>query len=392
LNAALLVAPLLIFLLAVFVLPIGTFLARAVQESDVPPVLPRTVAALSSWDGAALPGDAAFAALAEDLREARQRDQETGAGAIGRASARLNNDWPGFRSLLPATARRLASPQGTPREAVLAASADWNTSAPWAAIRRAGGPVSDFHLLAVLDLKRDAAGDIAAAPADQTIFRAVLWRTLWISVSATIIALLVGYPLAWLIATAPPRLAPWLLGGVLLPFWTSLIVRTAAWMVLLQREGVVNAALQSLHLTEGPLPLLFNRGAVLLAMVHILLPFMVLPVYASLKSLDWRLPRAALSLGATPLRTFFRISLPLSLPGVGAGCLLVFIQALGFYVTPALLGGANDQMLSYFVGFYATRTVNWSMAAALSCLLLAAVAIVVGLYARLVGFEKTRAA
>lgn len=385
-------APLLIFLLAVFVLPIGTFLARAVQETDVPPVLPRTVAALSSWDGAGLPGDAAFAALIDDLREARQRDQETGSGAIGRASARLNNDWPGFRSLLPATARRLANAQGNAREAVLAASPEWNTPAPWAAIRRAGGPVSDFHLLAVLDLKRDAGGHIAAAPADQAIFRAVLWRTLWISVSATAIALLIGYPLAWLIATAPPRWAPWLLAGVLLPFWTSLIVRTAAWMVLLQREGVVNAALQSLHITEGPLPLLFNRGAVLLAMVHILLPFMVLPIYASLKSLDWRLPRAALSLGASPTRTFFRISLPLSLPGVGAGCLLVFIQALGFYVTPALLGGANDQMLSYFVGFYATRTVNWSMAAALSCLLLAAVAIVVGLYARLVGFEKTRPA
>ncbi|WP_233553338.1 ABC transporter permease [Teichococcus wenyumeiae] len=373
-------------------LPIGTFLARAVQETDVPPVLPRTVAALSSWDGAGLPGDAAFAALADDLREARQRDQETGSGAIGRASARLNNDWPGFRSLLPATARRLATAQGDARQAVLAASPEWNSPAPWAAIRRAGGPVSDFHLLAVLDLKRDAGGHIAAAPPDQSIFRAVLWRTLWISVSATAIALLIGYPLAWLIATAPPRWAPWLLAGVLLPFWTSLIVRTAAWMVLLQREGVVNAALQSLRLTEGPLPLLFNRGAVLLAMVHILLPFMVLPIYASLKSLDWRLPRAALSLGASPARTFFRISLPLSLPGVGAGCLLVFIQALGFYVTPALLGGANDQMLSYFVGFYATRTVNWSMAAALSCLLLAAVAIVVGLYARLVGFEKTRTA
>lgn len=386
-------APLLLFLLLVFVLPIGAFLLRAVQESDVPPVLPRTVAALSDWDGAAVPGEPAFAALVEDLREARARDQQSGGGAIGRASARLNNDWPGFRSLLPATARRVAAPfEGEAKAALLTLAPEWADPAPWSAIRRAGGPFSDFHLLAVLDLKRDAGGHIARAPADQSIFRAVLWRTMWISVLATAISLLIGYPLAWLIATAPQRLAPWLLGGVLLPFWTSLIVRTAAWMVLLQREGVVNATLQSAHLTEGPLPLLFNRGAVLLAMVHILLPFMVLPIYASLKSLDWRLPRAAMSLGASPMRTFFRVSLPLSLPGVGAGCLLVFIQALGFYVTPALLGGANDQMLSYFVGFYATRTVNWSMAAALSCLLLAAVAIVVAVYARLVGFEKTRPA
>lgn len=390
--AAALVAPLLLFLLAVFVLPIGAFLLRAVQETDVAPVLPRSVAALSGWDGRALPGDAAHAALIEDLREARARDQESGAGSIARAAARLNADWPGFRSLLPMTARRAGSLEGNPREALRGISEDWASPGPWAAIRRAGGPYSDFNLLAVLDLKRDAAGAIGAAPEQERIFRAILWRTLWIGALATLICLAIGYPLAWLIATAPPRWAPWLLGGVLLPFWTSLIVRTAAWTVLLQREGVVNAALSALQLTAEPLPLLYNRGAVLLAMVHILLPFMVLPIYASLKALDWRLPRAALSLGATPLTAFLRVSLPLSLPGVGAGCLLVFIQALGFYVTPALLGGANDQMVPYFVAFYASRTVNWGMAAALSLLLLAAVALMVALYARLVGFGKVKTA
>ncbi len=391
-KAAALVAPLLLFLLAVFVAPIGAFLLRAVQEQDVAPVLPRTVAALSGWDGAALPGDAAFAALAEDLREARARDQETSAGAVARAAARLNADWPGFRSLLPMTARRIAAAEGPPRDALLSISEDWGTPLPWGAIRRAGGPVSDFNLLAVLDLKRDAAGDIAAAPAGEAIFRSVLWRTFWIGGLATLICLAIGYPLAWLMATAPPRWVPWLLAGVMLPFWTSLIVRTAAWMVLLQREGVVNAALQALRITAEPLPLLFNRGAVLLAMVHILLPFMVLPIYGSLRALDWRLPRAAMSLGASPLRSFLRVSLPLSMPGVGAGCLLVFIQALGFYVTPALLGGANDQMVPYFVAFYASRTVNWGMAAALSVLLLVAVALVVALYGRLVGFGKVRTA
>ncbi|MFZ6761788.1 MULTISPECIES: ABC transporter permease [Acetobacterales] len=392
-KAAALVAPLLLFLLAVFILPIGAFLLRAVQESDVAPVLPRTVSALAGWDGAGLPGDDAFAAVIEDLREARERDRAAGGGEIARASARLNADWPGFRSLLPMTARRVAQElEGAPREALAGISEDWATPEPWAAIRRAGGPVSDFNLLAVLDLKRDAAGHIAAAPPDQAIFRGILWRTLWIGALATLLCLAIGYPLAWLIATAPPRLVPWLLAGVLLPFWTSLIVRTAAWMVLLQREGVLNAALQALRLTSEPLPLLFNRGSVLLAMVHILLPFMVLPIYASLKALDWRLPRAARSLGASPLRAFLRVSLPLSLPGVGAGCLLVFIQALGFYVTPALLGGANDQMLPYFVAFYASRTVNWGMAAALSCLILLAVAVILAVYGKLIGFSRMRPA
>ncbi|WP_242662352.1 ABC transporter permease [Teichococcus deserti] len=390
--AAALVAPLLLFLLAVFVLPIGAFLTRAVQETDVAPVLPRTVAALSGWNGQGLPDDAAFAGLIADLKEARVRDQASGGGAIARAAARLNADWPGFRSLLPLTARRVVAAEGPARETLTGINEDWGTALPWLAIRRAGGPLTDFNLLAVLDLKRDAAGDIAAAAEDAAIFRGILWRTLWIGALATFICLAIGYPLAWLIATAPARAVPWLLAGVLLPFWTSLIVRTAAWMVLLQREGVVNATLAALNITDGPLPLLFNRGAVLLAMVHILLPFMVLPIYASLKALDWRLPRAAVSLGASPMRAFLRISLPLSLPGIGAGSLLVFIQALGFYVTPALLGGANDQMVPYFVAFYASRTVNWGMAAALSCLLLLAVALVVLLYGRLVGFGRVKTA
>lgn len=374
--------------------PIGAFLWRAVADDEVAPVLPRTVEALSAWDGRGLPGDAAFAALAEDLREARRRDQETGAGSLIRAASRLNADVPGFRSLLPATARRVAGAAGggDPRAAILAASAEWERPETWAAIRRASGPVTDFHLLSALDLRRNATGDIAAVPAEEAVFRGILLRTLWISMVVTVACLVLGYPLAWLLATAPPRWAPVLMAGVLLPFWTSLVVRTAAWTVLLQREGVVNAAFQGAGLIAEPLPLLFNRFAVVLATVHILLPFMVLPIYATLKGLDPRLPRAALSLGAPPWRAFLRVTLPLSLPGVGAGCLLVFIQTLGFYVTPALLGGPNDQMLAYFIGFYANRTVNWGMAAALSVMLLGSVALLVALYGRLVGFDRVRTA
>jgi putative spermidine/putrescine transport system permease protein len=275
---------------------------------------------------------------------------------------------------------------------VLASAALWDEVETWGAIRRAAGPVTDFNLLAALDLKRDATGALGEVEGEQAIFRGILLRTLWISALVTLVSLLLGYPLAWLMATAPPRWAPLLLAGVLLPFWTSLIVRTAAWMVLLQREGVVNAALLGAGLIGTPQQLLFNRGAVIVAMVHILLPFMVLPLYATIRGIDPRLPRAALSLGAAPWRAFLRVSLPLTLPGIGAGCLLVFIQALGFYVTPALLGGPNDQMVAYFVGFYANRTVNWGMAAALSVILLAAVGLLVMLYGRLVGFQRVRVA
>ena len=392
LAAALLVAPLLLFLLGVFLLPIGAFLWRAVAETDVAPALPRTLAVLRDWSGRDLPGEAAFEALAADLRAARAADQAAGGGLIPRAAARLNAEIPGFRSTLPATARRLSSPEAPARETILAASPDWSKPESWAAIRRTGGPVSDLNLLAALDLRRDAAGGIAAVPPDQAVFRGVLLRTLWIALLATALSLLLGYPLAYLIATAPPRLALWMLGAVTLPLWISDVPRIAAWIVLLQRDGVANTLLTATGLLREPASFLFTRGTVLLATVNLLLPYAVLPIYASLRALDWRLPRAGLSLGASPWRVFRRVTLPLSMPGVGAGALLVFIQALGFYVTPALLGGPNDQMLSYFIGFYANRTVNWGLAAALSVVLLLAVAIVVALYARLVGFNKVRPA
>jgi putative spermidine/putrescine transport system permease protein len=389
-GAVLLVAPLLLALLVGFVAPIGAFLWRAVADDEVAAILPRTLGTLRRWDGGAVP-DAAFAALAEDLRDARARAAETGAGGIARAAARLNAEQPGMRSLLPATARRVAQP-GEEKVRILAAGEAWATEAPWRAIAHAAGPATDFRLLASLDLVRDPAGAIAPVAADGAINRTILARTLWISLSATLICLVLGYPLAWLIALAPQRAQPWLLGGVLLPFWTSLIVRTAAWMVLLQKEGIVNSALLGAGLVEQPLPLLLNRFAVLVAMVHILLPFMVLPILAVVREMDWRLARAAASLGAGRLRVFLRVLLPLSLPGVGAGCLLVFVQALGFYVTPALLGGPDDQMLAWFIGFHANRTVDWGMAAALSVLLLAAVASVIGVYGRLVGFDKVKTA
>ncbi|NKC32964.1 ABC transporter permease [Falsiroseomonas selenitidurans] len=385
LGAFLLVAPLLAGLLLGFLGPIAGFLLRAVRDVEVAAALPATLRSLRDWDGGTVP-DEAFAALATDLRAARLRDRATGAGILARAGARLNHAAPGLRSLLPATARRVAEP-GEDRARILAAGAAWSSPATWAAIRAAGGPLTDLHLLAAFDLRRGVAG-IEAVPAEARLYRQVVLRTVAIGASVTLACLLLGYPLAWLIATAPPRAAPWMLGAVLLPFWTSLVVRSAAWMVLLQREGVVNATLLRAGLVEAPLPLLFNRFAVLVAMVHILLPFMVLPILAALREIDPRLPRAAASLGAGPVRVFRRVVLPLSLPGVGAGCLLVLVQALGFYVTPALLGGPEDQMLAWFIGFNASRTVNWSMAAALSLVLLAAIALLVGLYGRLVGFQR----
>jgi putative spermidine/putrescine transport system permease protein len=206
----------------------------------------------------------------------------------------------------------------------------------------------------------------------------------------TLACLLLGYPVALFIARQPPQRAALFLFLVLLPFWTSLLVRTVAWVVLLQREGILNNLLLSLGVVHEPLRMIFNRFAVYVAMVHVLLPFMVLPLFAVMKGISPTYERAAASLGASPFTTFRRVFLPQTLPGIGAGCLMVFIQALGYYITPALVGGADDQMISYFIAFYASRTVNWGMAAALSIMLLAATVALYAVYNRMIGLEKLR--
>jgi putative spermidine/putrescine transport system permease protein len=385
LRAAALVLPLFLFLLASFIVPIGAMLARGVADNDVPRILPRVSAELARWDGRGLPPEPAFSALIADVRAARD------AGTLASAATRLNYDVAGFRSLLFATGRQLtADVAGFARDALVAIDPKWGERETWAAIQRAGGPVTDFYLLAALDLRRDADRAIVGAPPEQAVFRNVLGRTLWISGVVTLVCLFLGYPVALFIARQPPSRAALLLFLVLLPFWTSLLVRTVAWVVLLQREGILNNLLISLGFIHEPIRMIFNRFAVYVAMVHVLLPFMVLPLFAVMKGISPSYVRAASSLGARPFTAFRRVYLPQTLPGVGAGCLMVFIQALGYYITPALVGGADDQMISYFIAFYASKTVNWGMAAALSLMLLAATLALYAVYDRLVGIEKMR--
>jgi putative spermidine/putrescine transport system permease protein len=171
------------------------------------------------------------------------------------------------------------------------------------------------------------------------------------------------------------------------PFWTSILVRVAAWVVLLQREGLVNKALMGASIVSEPLALLFNRTGVVVAMVHILLPFMILPLYSVMKSVPPSYLRAAISLGSPPLAAFFRVYVPQTLPGIGAGGLLVFILSIGYYVTPALLGAADDQMLSYYIAQYTNVDVNWGLACALGAILLIATLVLYGIYRRVVKAE-----
>jgi putative spermidine/putrescine transport system permease protein len=201
-------------------------------------------------------------------------------------------------------------------------------------------------------------------------YQSVLFSTTKIALFVTLASLVLGYPLAYLMATIRPRTANLVLILVLLPFWMSILVRTYAWMVLLGRSGIINSALMNLGLISSPLPLMYNWFGISVGMVHILLPFMILPLYSVMKGIDRNLMLAAQNLGASSLQAFIRIFLPLSFPGIAAGCLLVFIISLGFFITPSLLGGTKNMTISMLIESHVNALLNWGFASALSTILL----------------------
>ena len=219
------------------------------------------------------------------------------------------------------------------------------------------------------------------------VYLAVIWRTFQTSALVTLLCLALGYPLAYVLATLRPRMAQLLMIVVVLPFFTSIIVRTYAWMVLLGRNGVVNQYLTWLGLTDAPLPLLYNKGGVLIGMTYVLLPYMVLTVYSVMRGIDPAFVRAAHSLGASRWQAFRKVFLPLSLPGIAGGTLLVFILSLGFFITPALMGGPSDVMIAMLIEREVEFTLNWSFASALAVILLALTLIGFVGYNRIVRLE-----
>jgi putative spermidine/putrescine transport system permease protein len=385
LKAMALVAPLFLFLLVSFVGPIVVMLWQSVSDPVVRPILPHVMAELDQWHGGELPPEPAFAALITDIRSA---DAD---GTLARAATRLNYDVSGFRTLMFKTSNGLPETlTETDRATLLTIDKRWGEVDTWAAIRRAGGPLTDRNLLAALDLRRNADDAIVPVPPDQTIFVNILLRTFTIAAATTVLCLLIGFPMALLLARLSPGWANLVLFFVLLPFWTSILVRTLAWFVLLQREGIINVFLERVDVIDEPLHLMFNRAAVYVSLVHVFLPYMVLPLYSVMRNVPALYARAAASLGASPLIAFTRVYLPQVAPGVSAGCLLVFIQALGVYVTPAILGGADDQGIAYMIAFYTNKTINWGMSAALSLLLLTATLALYAVYKRIVGDQQLR--
>lgn len=377
------ITPLALFLAIFFAAPLYVMMSAAVSDPIASQALPRTGQALADWDGKAMPTPAVQAAFAQDVRSIED-DQ-----LFGDLVRRLNSAKPGFRTLMSKTRTAL---RDDPSASDLAAiDSRWNDPTFWLAVRTAtASTLTDRNLLAAVDLERSAAGDVQAMPAGSSSNRTTLIRTFEVSLSVTLACLLIGLPYAMVASSAEGWKRQFMLVAVLLPLWTSLLVRTAAWFILLQDNGLINSTLMALGLIDGPLPLIFNRTGVIIAMTHVLLPFMVLPIFSVLIGIPKNLMPAAASLGASPPRAFLKVLLPLSMRGVVSGSLLVFMSALGYYITPALIGGAQDQMISSVIAYYATGAANWAMAGALGIVLLVATMILYSVYLRLSTEQEAR--
>ncbi len=376
-SALVQIVPLLAFLGVFFLWPLWTMVTAAVVDDTVSRVLPRTATAIVLWDGRDLPPANVHKALIEDLRESS--DQQ----ALGETVRRLNSAVSGFRTLLSRTTNAVRDEAASKDINLESLDPRWKDPRFWLALKHAVPPYTDRNLLAAVDMRRDSEGQIVIEASGASANRLIMFRTFLIAAIVTAACAAIGLPYAMLAAAMTGWKRSALLLAVLVPLWTSLLVRTTAWFVLLQNEGLINGALQAIGLIDSPLPLIFNRLGVVIAMTHVLLPFMVLPIYSVLLSVPPNLMQAAASMGASPLLAFWRVLLPLSLPGLLSGSLLVFMVAIGYYITPALVGGANDQMISSVIAFYATGTANWGLAGALGLILLLVTTALYLVYGRL---------
>ncbi|UYP67373.1 ABC transporter permease [Thalassobacter stenotrophicus] len=387
LQAFIFVVPLLVFILFAFVAPITTMLYRSIHNPTVAELVPESLTMLEDWAGDSLPDDAVLTQFAIDMK--RMANNRTS----GQLADEINRVLPGMSSVIKSTARGLRRADDADLTAnghvlLLDANKRWSEPAVWRAIKAAGPIYSTSYYLTAVDLERGADGSIQRR--DVQIYKQLYTKTLKMALTITVLTMLLGYPLAFYMAQASDSTANFLMVFVLLPFWTSLLVRTTAWIALLQTGGVVNSSLIWAGIINEPIELLYNEFSTILAMTHILLPFMVLPLYAVMRGIDGSYLRAAISMGSSPLAAWYRIYLPMSLPGLSAGALLVFIISIGYYITPALVGGTDGQMISNIIAFHMQVSNNWELAAALGSLLLILILVLYWLFDRYVGTDNLK--
>jgi putative spermidine/putrescine transport system permease protein len=385
-RAFLLVLPLLLFVLLSFLIPIVYMLKRSIEHDGFSSSAP----ALSAWFDEnsdfdpANPPEAAFAALVSDLAY-MQTERLTGI-----SGTRINYTVPGSISLFKAGARAAEDLTPPYKEALIALDPEWGKTTLWRGMQAASVNYTPEFYLVAADRKLTDDG-WARGDDNQRIYLYLFVKTFFVSALITVICLILAFPIAHLLATLPMAKASLLMILVLLPFWTSLLVRTTSWIALLQEQGIVNDLLVGIGVIgeNGRLAMMYNMTGTIVAMTHVLLPFMILPLYSVMRVIPPSYARAARSLGATSWTTFRRVYLPQTLPGIAAGSLLVFILAVGYYITPALVGGADGQLISNLISFHMTKS-NWSLAAALAAMLLAAILLLYWVYDRLIGIDRLK--
>ena len=341
---------------------------------------------LKGWDEQTVPDENFFKALYKDLSSAHKF-------LAGKSSTRLNYEKPGWKSLIKKSVRNIKKIENPPfKEAMIEIDKRWGDVSFWQSLIVMKDPYTSGYFLNAFDRKFDKDKNIIMQPDERQVYVMLWWRTLLLSFIVTIGCLLLAYPTAHLLATLPLRYSNLLMICVLMPFWTSLLVRIVAWMVMLQQEGVINDTLvfSGILSDENRLPMMYNFTGTVIVMIQILLPFMILPVYSVMKGIPPSYMRAAQNLGATPSLAFLKVYMPQTLPGVGAGVILVFIVAIGYYITPELVGGKDGTLIGNMVAYHMQTTLNWGLAAAMGTVLLGAILILYWVYDKIVGIDNMK--
>ncbi len=386
-----LIAPLLIFVMVSFIIPIGSMLFRSVENGLVSETLPLTVAELQQWNGDSSepPGEEVFSAFVADMVVAIEAKNHT------RLGTRLNYEKTGMSSLFRKSGRKIKNldpaVDGPFKEKLIDIDKRWGDVETWRTIKTHSVGITNGYFLNAVDMRRTPEG-AQSQPEDKQILITLFKRTLIMSLAITASCILLGYPVAWILANLPARTANILMILVLLPFWTSLLVRTSAWKVMLQQQGVINEVLVWLGMVpdDARLVMINNQFGTIVAMTHILLPFMILPMYSVMQTIQPTYLRAAKSMGATNWTAFWRVYFPLSVPGIGAGSILVFILSIGYYITPEIVGGTKGVFISNRIAYHISSSLNWGLAAALGAILLAVVLVLYWAYDKIVGIDNVK--
>ena len=385
-RALFLVLPLALFITVTFVIPIISMLTRSVDDKQINTVFPKTFELYKQWDQKELPSEEMYATIFNEIMTADKRQ-------VGKASTRMNYSKSGWKSLIKKSKRKFKKiKEGPYKEQMIAIDKKWADMEYWKALGQMVDPITFGYYLNAVDLKYDSNKKIVRQPEKRRIYNYTWYKTIKISVLVTLFCLILGYPIAHLLATLPLKLSNLLMIFVLLPFWTSLLVRTVSWIVILMQNGIFNNILvwAGIVSDDNRIQLIYNETGTLIAMTQILLPFMVLPLYSVMKTIPPSYMRAALNLGAQPMHAFYRIYMPQTVPGISAGGLLVFVLAIGYFITPELVGGSDGQLIGHWIAYHLKSSLNWGLCSALGTILLVAMLVLYWVYNKIVGIENIK--